>query len=165
MPRHYVNNKDFYNALVEYRVKVSTNSNAKIPDYIGECVLKICNRLSTKPNFRSYTYRDELIADGIENCIVAINGFNPEKSNNPFAYFTRIAWNAFIRRIKREKKEQYVKYKNARNLMDMDYNTEVVQLKSTEASDEIIESFESKLANQKKLVNKKPFGLEVFTND
>ena len=104
--RHYVNNKDFYEAIVVYKNKFAENPNTKIPDYVGQCILAICNKLSTKPNFIGYSFRDEMVADGIENCIASVNGFNPEKSSNPFAYFTQIAWNAFIRRISKEKKKQ-----------------------------------------------------------
>lgn len=120
MPRakseHYVDNKKLYAEMVTYleAVKESEESDSKrprVPEYIGECLLKISTRLSTKPNFINYTYRDEMIADGIENCIMYFRNFNPDKSKNPFAYFTQIIYYAFLRRITREKKQLYVKYK------------------------------------------------------
>ena len=83
----------------------------QVSNYIGECILKIANHLSYKPNFINYTYRDEMIADGIENCIMYFRNFDPDKSKNPFAYFTQIIYYAFLRRIMREKKQLYVKYK------------------------------------------------------
>ena len=99
--KHYVNNGDLYRAMVEYKNKYNQNSNITIPDYVGVCIIQICTRLSSKPNFSGYSYKDEMISDGIENCLAAVNSFNPEKSKNPFAYFTQIAWNAFIRQIGR----------------------------------------------------------------
>ena len=51
-----------------------------------------------------------MISDGIENCLQYIHNFNPEKSNNPFAYFTQIIYYAFIRRIQKEKKQAHVKH-------------------------------------------------------
>ena len=109
--KHYVNNADLYRAMVEYRSAREQNSDLMIPDYIGICIQQICTRLSSKPNFNGYSYKDEMVSDGIENCLAAVNTFNPDKSKNPFAYFTQIAWNAFIRRISKEKKEVYIKYK------------------------------------------------------
>ena len=111
---HYVDNKLFLTAMVEYRLKCqkAEEKNRKKPmvtNYIGECFLKIANHLSYRPNFINYTYRDDMISDGIENCLQYMRNFNPEKSNNPFAYFTQIIYYAFIRRIQKEKKQQDVK--------------------------------------------------------
>ena len=113
---HYVNNADFLVALIQYKddcIKAKTENlpDPKIPNYIGECFLKIAEHLSRKPNFISYTYRDEMISDGVENCIMYFRNFDPSKSKNPFAYFTQIIYYAFLRRIMKEKKQLYVKYK------------------------------------------------------
>ena len=113
---HYVDNKKFLEEMKKYRKKVLSARNRnhrdpKINDYIGECFLKIANHLSYRPNFINYTYRDDMISDGIENCLQYMNNFNPAKSNNPFAYFTQIIYYAFIRRIQKEKKQQDVKAK------------------------------------------------------
>ncbi len=121
MPRaksiHYVDNKKLYAEMVIYldavkEAEESDSQRPRVPEYIGECLLKISTRLSTKPNFINYTYRDEMISDGIENCINYIGNFNPEKSTNPFAYFTQIIYYAFLRRIQREKKQLYIKHKS-----------------------------------------------------
>ena len=82
-----------------------------VPDYIGECFLKIANGLSFRPNFINYTYRSEMVSDGIENCLQYIHNFDPEKSKNPFAYFTQIIYYAFLRRIQKEKKQTHIKNK------------------------------------------------------
>jgi len=86
-----------------------------IPDYAGECFLKIAERLSHRPNFINYAFREEMVSDGIENCVMYASNFNPEKSKNPFAYFTQIIYYAFIRRIQKEKKQQQVKQKMIAN--------------------------------------------------
>ena len=114
--KHYVNNAALLECLIEWKKNCAAAEKAKqpkpkVPEYIGECLLKIANRLSTKPNFINYTYRDEMISDGIENCINYIDNFNPEKSNNPFAYFTQIIYYAFLRRIQKEKKQLEIKGK------------------------------------------------------
>ena len=113
-PEHYVNNKEFLIAMTEYKRLVNLaieNNEVKPPvtNYIGECFLKIANHLSYRPNFINYTFRDDMISDGIENCLQYLNNFNPEKSNNPFAYFTQIIYYAFIRRIQKEKKQVIIK--------------------------------------------------------
>ena len=113
---HYVDNKKFLQAMVEYKDKCdkAEKRNRKTPpvtNYIGECFLKIANHLSYRPNFINYTFRDDMISDGIENCLQYLKNFNPAKSNNPFAYFTQIIYYAFIRRIQKEKKQTHIKHK------------------------------------------------------
>jgi|TARA_B100000315_G_scaffold151888_1_gene140717 DNA-directed RNA polymerase specialized sigma subunit len=118
--QHYVDNKKFLEAMVIHKNKVNSakENNRKKPDvtnYIGECFLKIANHLSYRPNFINYTYRDDMISDGIENCLQYMNNFDPAKSTNPFAYFTQIIYYAFIRRIQKEKKQTLVKQKMIQN--------------------------------------------------
>lgn len=113
---HYVDNKKFLEALTEYRQSVldaeaSGEDRPRVTEYIGECFLLIAQRLSYRPNFMNYTYKDDMISDGIENALAYIDNFNPEKSNNPFAYFTQIIYYAYIRRIQKEKRQTYIKYK------------------------------------------------------
>ena len=113
---HYVNNKEFLNALENYfaeveRVTAKGMDKPPIPRYIGECFLKIANHLSYKPNFVNYMFKEDMICDGIENCVRYIHNFNPEKSKNPFAYFTQIIYYAFLRRISLEKKQLEIKNK------------------------------------------------------
>ena len=127
---HYVNNKEFLGALTDYRADVERTFIRKygreptkedrgqrwdtkpvIPRYIGDCFLKIANHLSFKPNFVNYMFKEDMISDGIENCVQYIHNFDPEKSKNPFAYFTQIIHYAFLRRIQREKKQLEIKNK------------------------------------------------------
>jgi len=113
---HYVNNKEFLEALINYRAKCQRAEEAGetrpvIPRYIGECFLKIANHLSYKPNFVNYMFREDMISDGIENCVQYIKNFNPEKSSNPFAYFTQIIHYAFLRRIQKEKRQMDIRGK------------------------------------------------------
>lgn len=113
---HYVNNKEFTAAVAEFNTSVKEANDAgkqppRMTEYIGECIYKIATRLSTRPNFINYTYRDEMICDAIENCIQYIGNFNVEKSNNAFAYVTQICYYAFLRRIQKEKKQVYIKQK------------------------------------------------------
>ena len=113
---HYVNNKEFLQAIVERKTLIKEAESVgepppQITNYLGECILKIANHLSYRPNFINYTYREEMISDGIENCLQYIDRFDPEKSSNPFAYFTQIIYYAFVRRITKEKKQQQIKEK------------------------------------------------------
>ena len=118
--KHYINNPDFLQALIDYKKScVEANEAGKpeprVPNYIGECFLKISEHLARKPNFISYSFKEEMISDGIENCVMYFRNFDPEKSKNPFAYFTQIVYYAFLRRIDREKKQIYLKYKANKN--------------------------------------------------
>ena len=113
---HYVNNKEFLAALIKYQedieiARLQDKPKPRIPRYIGECFLKIANHLSFKPNFVNYMFKEDMISDGIENCVQYIHNFNPEKSKNPFAYFTQIIHYAFLRRIQREKRQLEIKNK------------------------------------------------------
>lgn len=115
-PENYVNNKEFLEAIIVYRKKVAAAKKAGkskpiVPNYIGECFLKIATHLSYKPNFVNYMFREDMICDGIENCLQYIDNFDPEKSSNPFAYFTQIIYYAFLRRIQKEKRQLEIKTK------------------------------------------------------
>ena len=113
---HYVNNKEFLAALIKYREDVEIAEKKGLPkpqitNYLGECFLKIATHLSFKPNFVNYIFKDDMISDGIENCVQYIHNFDPQKSQNPFAYFTQIIHYAFLRRIQKEKKQLEIKNK------------------------------------------------------
>ena len=128
---HYVDNKKFLQAMIDWRETWPDEENIPpVTNYIGECFLKIATHLSYRPNFINYTYRDEMISDGIENCLQYVKNFNPEKSKNPFAYFTQIIYYAFLRRIAKEKKQSHIKNKmiereayNSFTTMEGDSNT------------------------------------------
>ena len=114
--KEYVNNKEFYQAMIKWKTLVKEAENVDegrppITEYIGSCFLKIAEHLSYRPNFMNYPYREEMIGDGIENCLLYAHNFDPEKSKNPFSYFTQIIYYAFLRRIEKEKKQSYIKYK------------------------------------------------------
>jgi len=178
--KHYVDNKKLLAAIVEYRkltqaFKAGDKQGIKppIPNYIGECMLLIAQRLSYKPNFINYSYREEMISDGIENCVSYIDNFDPEKSDNPFAYFTQIIYFAFLRRIQKEKKQLYIKHKSLENSLIM--NTLIEQNEFDESDfapayidmdnenmNEFIVAFEDNL-DKKKIKRKK--GLEKFIDE
>jgi hypothetical protein len=170
--KHYINNADFCKALVEYKESVEKAKKENlpkpvIPNYIGECFMKIAEGLSHKPNFINYTYREEMVADGIENCLMYFENFDPSKSNNAFAYFTQIIYYAFLRRIQKEKKQLYVKYKSTENfgiLEEADLlGFDEINSKPFELYDnisEFIENFEE--TKKKKRVSKKEKGIEKF---
>jgi DNA-directed RNA polymerase specialized sigma subunit len=178
MATHYVDNKELYRVMVAYRqsvqaAKADGTIRPQIPNYVGECILKIAKRLCTKPNFINYSYKEEMISDGIENCISYIDNFDPEKSDNPFAYFTQIIYFAFLRRILKEKKQIYIRHKTMENSMLFD---ELVQQGQFDDSFQVstmidvdnenmydfIKSFEDTI-NAKKKKRKK--GLENFIED
>mgnify|MGYP003338352137 CR=1 FL=1 len=175
-PKHYVNNGDFLNALIVYKEKCAeAKKNGKqdpqIPDYIGECFLKIADHLSRKPNFISYSFRDEMISDGIENCLQYFNNFDPAKSNNPFAYFTQIIYFAFLRRIQKEKKQLYVKYKATEQIGILD-EFEMLEFEDgTNAQFELYDNIAEFIENYevakktKKETAKKAKGIEKFLDE
>ena len=140
---HYVNNKEFLEAMVAFKKMVKeAEENGKerpiVPMYVADCIMKIATHLSYKPNFVNYTFREEMICDGIENCLQYIDNFDPDKSNNPFAYFTQIVYYAFLRRIQKEKKYLYTKFKASENINIFGETSEVQEHdKKVDFSDDI----------------------------
>jgi hypothetical protein len=129
--QHYVNNKQFYEAILEYKRQVKESEEKeldkpRIPNYIGECIYKIAVKLSTKPCFYGYSYKDEMISDGIENCILYFDDYDPVKGQNPFAYYTQIIYYAFLRRIGKEEKNRYILYKNFQHAIINSYDTSLL---------------------------------------
>ena len=136
--QHYVDNEKFLVVMTDYREKYLQAKDDEeelpiIPDYAGECFLKIAERLSHRPNFINYAFREEMVSDGIENCVMYASNFNPEKSTNPFAYFTQIIYFAFLRRIEKEKKQLYIKYKTMEEYSSLEDHVDMGEM-SSEAS-------------------------------
>lgn len=179
MASHYVDNKEFLAAMQTYRIKVlaAKECNAPpppIPNYVGDCILKIANHLSYKPCFINYSYKDDMISDGIENCIQYINNFDPEKSSNPFSYFTQIIYYAFLRRIAKEKKQSYIKNKIIQDMPfeifeiqehdeEGKFTSQFLDFIQTAQSQKDFESFEKKL--ERKTKKKDNTGLDEFMGE
>ena len=179
MAKHYVDNQKFYTVMLQYRqaydlAKETNKDPPKIPSYVGECLLAIANNLSRKPNFVNYTFREEMVSDGLENCINYLHNFDPEKSKNPFAYFTQIIYFAFLRRIEREKKQLYIKQKSLENhyLEGMLYESQgsdddhavTVDLNNVFMND-LVTAFDNKQEEKKRKQKEKKIGLERFQEE
>jgi len=173
---NYVDNKQLYATILDYKANVKqakedSTDKPQIPNYVGECILLIAQRLATKPNFINYPYRDEMISDGIENCISYFDNFDPAKSDNPFAYFTQIIYYAFLRRIQKEKKQVYIKHKTSEHSMlfnelvqqgeDGEFNVNAMEFDTENISD-FIKAFEEGI-DKKKIKRKK--GIELFIEE
>jgi hypothetical protein len=119
--KHYVSKEELQQALIDYKTQCDLAvaqglPEPRVPEYIGECFVKIATHISYRPNFYNYTFRDEMVSDGIENCLMYFRNYNPEKFNNPFGYFSKIIWYAFLRRIAKEKRELAKKFKYIESL-------------------------------------------------
>ena len=180
----YIDNKVFYDAMVGWKKDVidAENSDEKRPpvtDYIGECFLLIAEHLSYRPNFINYDYREEMIGDGIENCLMYAHNFDPNKSKNPFSYFTQIIYYAFLRRIEKEKKQNYVKFRLMENMDDgtlsswfkenyFDKSTQKAMTDYFNLNDTDIEKFTPKKRKKrtvKKKTKKKTNTLDIILQD
>lgn len=169
---NYVDNKLFLKEITAYRKAVRKAKREKadkprIPEYVGQCFMLIAENMSHKYNFLTYSWRDEMVSDAIENCVMYADNFNPAKSKNPFAYFSQIVYYAFLRRIQREKKQLYVKYKSTElhgilddfNQMESDDGM-TRQFEQYDNISEFIQKFEdAKAAKKAKAVAK---GLEKY---
>lgn len=162
--QHYVTNDELYLALIEYRKEIQhaeENNEPKpiVTDYIAECLVKIANKLANMSNFSKYPFRDEMIADAIENCLKYVDRFDPDKSKNPFAYYTQICWYAFIRRIDMEQRYLYDKYSLVRSALLHDIHEEdadFVRVKyGSNHSDDLMNDFMDRYEAKKKKKKKK----------
>jgi hypothetical protein len=136
--QHYVDNEKFLIVMGEYREKYLQAKDTEkelpvLPDYAGECFLKIAERLSHRPNFINYAFREEMVSDGIENCVMYASNFNPDKSKNPFAYFTQIIYYAFLRRIEKEKKQLYIKYKTMEEYSSLEDHVDMGEMEDSKS--------------------------------
>ena len=113
---HYIDNQKFLEEIVKYKKEVKRAKRDNLPkpgvnNYIGQCFMDIAENLAKKPNFANYPFKEEMIGDAVENCMMYTTNFDPSKSKNPFAFFTQIIFYAFLRRIQKEKKQLYIKMK------------------------------------------------------
>jgi len=157
--KNYVNNAEFYEVMKQYKHEVREAEKdgkepPKIPDYIGKCLYEIANRLSYKPNFINYSFREDMIADGLENAVMAINNFDPDKSKNPFSYFTKIIWFAYIRRIQKEKKQLYIKHKVTEQTLVHDTTGENIP-EPTDYMNDFVENYEAAQDRKKEKAKEK----------
>jgi hypothetical protein len=172
---HYINNNELLKALNDYKesldlAKLEGKPNPKIPEYIGECIMRLVDNLAKRSNFRGYSFVDEMKSDAIENIIKYINNYNPSnEKQNPFGYFSITAWRAFVRRIATEKKELYLKYKSVEKFGSIDENElfdldeEVLQqMPIYENLQEFIYEYEQTMEKKKEKVIEPPKGLELF---
>lgn len=165
---HYVNNKEFSQAVVDYVKQLNEAKQVEkalpiVPDYIASCFLKIAEGLSHKSNFIRYTYREEMVMDAVENCLKAIDNYNVEtatRTGNPnaFAYFTQISWYAFLRRIAKEKKQQDIKLK----YMTSSGIEEYIKIDASDNSAAVMNQFVDTLKDRIERVKEKDDAFKVF---
>lgn len=169
---HYLNNKKLLECIVEYTARrrvleAEGKPKPPMPDYAGRCILLICERIGSRGNFRSYTYRDEMVGDAVMDCVNAFYNFDSDRFNNPFGYFSRVAWRAMIRKIFTEKRETYNKHKSYQISAINDTQYEVpegyqdprahrvgssteIQISGQEGSNTVIREFEDLLDRRRK---------------
>ena len=83
----------------------------RVTEFMGRCFLLIATRLINKNNFCGYRFKEDMIGDATIDCVRYAHKFDPNRYNNPFAYFTTVCFYAFVRRIESEKKYLYKKFK------------------------------------------------------
>ena len=177
--KHYVDNQRFFEEILEYKKKVKAAkeqglTKPRVSEYMGSCILMMAERLSTKPRFMNYSFREEMISDALENCFLYFDNFDPEKSQNPFAYFTQIIYYAFHRRISKEEKNRYIIYKkfqesvlhtsDAALMVDSDDN-HLISSAMYDNLNDFIGKFEKREAEKKEKRKEKKQGLENFVGD
>ncbi len=118
----YLNKREMFTAIVKYKTLCADADEAererpRIPEYLGGCFMMIARGIGSKRNFAGYQFIEDMIMDSVENCLMALNSFDPDKSDNPYGYFTKVVWWAFLRRIDKEKKLLYAKHRATENFI------------------------------------------------
>lgn len=153
---HYISNEMFLKEMISWKKAVNEAKDCGEPippitSYIAECFLDIALNLAKKPNFVNYSFKEDMIGDAIENCLLYCSNFDPEKSHNPFSYFTQITYYAFLRRIQKEKKQKEIKYKYLKSL---DVHGDISQyLKQLGITEDEVQYYENTIAD---VVDTKP---------
>ncbi len=176
MPKkNYVNNADFLRAVIEYKeqcqnARIEGKQRPQMPNYIGHCVIAICEGIARRQNFASYSYLCEMCSDAQVDCINALESFDPNRSQNIFGFVSKVAWNAFIRRIQREKKQAYIKHVSFTQMMGLGegcmHFRDTALRKHLDYSQELVDAYDRKINEVKKkkrssLIEKR---LEKFVN-
>ena len=165
--KNYVDNKVFYDEMVKMKEDFQSSGEYEISDFVGKCFMDIASGLSNRPNFINYTFKDDMIFDGVENCVRYCHNFNPDKSKNPFSYFTQIIYYAFVRRIEKEKKHNYIKHKMTANLLekmsldDVDNHEYIMNVSEFMKENSVIDVFEERMKSSKSS-NSRVANLEKF---
>jgi hypothetical protein len=157
-----VDNVAFYSEIKDYlqlrKAAVDAGKDIpQIPDCIGSKIYMIADILSKKFYFIGYSYIDEMKMDAVLNCIQYIDKFDPERTNNPFSYFTQVCFYAFIRRVQTEKKQTYTKGQIVKHLgtffeeltlhegdLDADYHTTMGEILASQGDDNLEKLFGKK---------------------
>ena len=147
---NYVNNPTFQACLVKYKrdceaAAAAGKQKPQLPRYFAESIMQIADRLGRKPQFCNYSYLPDMQSDGIMAAVRYADSYKCDEYQNPFAYFTRIIWNAFINRINVEHAQQYTKaliVKNTGCVQDDEHFT-------NDSLNSTIINFESKMAKRK----------------
>lgn len=176
---HYVDNEKFLNDILDYKkrcadAKAAGQEKPRVSEYCGKCIWLICENLARKPRFMNYSFIDEMKSDALENCFLYFDNFNPEISQNPFAYFTQIIYYAFHRRISKEEKNRYIMYKkfqesvlntaDASLMVDGDDN-HLISTTMYDNLNEFIKNFEARELAKKEKRKLAKEGLEKFAGE
>lgn len=160
---NYVNNKELYEAIKEWKQKCrEAGTIVKQNDTIGLAIMLISKGLSKRFNFSGYTqsWKQEMISDGVEAAIKGLINFDEEKYSNPHAYITQACFNAFVQRIKKERKEMAKKYSYFVNNVYDQQDDDMTAI----ADEAFIQDIYDKLNQYEASVNKAP-GSKKSDND
>jgi len=156
-PRNYVNNKSMLEAVTNWRAECQEAASKgleppRMPDYLGTCIMQICEGTARRPNFSGYSYVMEMKLDAQVDCVRALKNFDPTISQNPFGYVGRCAWNAMVRRIQSEKQQQYIKHSNFTTMLthgDASQSSHDALRKHLEYSQELVADYDRRAAESR----------------
>lgn len=101
--KNYLNNKDL---MAQFLLSKEQN---RMTEEFAKMIMTLARRYASKPNFSGYSYIEDMEAFAILQVCRAWHQFNPEKSNNPFAYYTQFVKNSFFQFLGKEKRVREIR--------------------------------------------------------
>lgn len=99
----YVKNETLIQEVVRYK------DTGVMSEELGGMILNIATNYSNKGSFSGYTWKTDMIAEAVLTCVKYLKNFDPLRSNNAFAYVTKICHNSFKGFIKKENRHGKIK--------------------------------------------------------
>jgi hypothetical protein len=100
---HYVSNAQL---LEEFHI---AKAKGKLTDKMAKYLMLIAERYSYHPWFVNYSFREDLVNAAVVNLCANWHKFNPEKSDNPFSYYTTASYRSFLSYLDSERKERDIR--------------------------------------------------------
>lgn len=100
---HYVTNAEMLQEVIRAKKL------GKVTDELAKMFILITERYSKKSNFSGYSFREDMVSVALINLCANGLKFDPERSSNPFSFYTTVIHNSFLQYMADEKKHRNIR--------------------------------------------------------